>query len=104
MPRIPALAIIHSNLNWGYNPRVSFKENVDPRLRYYSANKQANELRKLIEIDCQDLLHIQELQNRTQDKGIKSRSYALGKKVWLNSKYIRTKQQKKLKKKFFEPF
>ena len=41
---------------------------------------------------------------KAYDKGIKNRNYAPGKKVWLNSKYIKTKQNKKLKNKFFQPF
>ena len=36
--------------------------------------------------------HAQKLQKRAHDKGIKPKSYALGEKVWLNSKYIKTKQ------------
>ncbi len=35
---------------------------------------------------------------------MKSRSYTLGEKVWLNSKYIETKRNKKLESKFFGPF
>ncbi len=53
---------------------------------------------------CQNLLHAQELQKRAHDKGVKSRSYAPGEKVWLNSKYIKTKRNKKLESKFFGPF
>ncbi len=34
----------------------------------------------------------------------KSRSYAPGEKVWLNSKYIETKRNQKLENKFFGPF
>ena len=37
-------------LNWSYYPKVAFKENVDLRLRSRSANKLAEELKKLIEI------------------------------------------------------
>ena len=48
--------------------------------------------------------HAQELQKQTYDKGVKSRSYALGNKVWLNSKYIKTKRNQKLEAKFFGPF
>ncbi len=91
-------------LNCGYYPRVSFEEDVDPRLRSRLANKLAEELRGLIEVCCQNLLHTQELQKRAHDKGVKSRSYALGEKVWLNSKYIKTKKNKKLESKFFGPF
>ncbi len=91
-------------VNCGYHPRVSFKEDVDPRSRSRSANELAEELRELMEVCYQNLLHAQELQKRAYDKGVKSRSYALGEKVWLNSKYINTKRNKKLKSKFFGPF
>lgn len=48
-------------LNYGYYPKVSFKEDLDPCSRSYSANKLAKELRELIEIRFQNLLHIQKL-------------------------------------------
>ncbi len=57
-----------------------------------------------MEVCYQNLLYIQELQKRAHDKGIKSRSYAPSKKVWLNSKYIKTKRNKKFESKFFGPF
>ena len=56
-------------------------------------------------IVCQENLHhAQELQKRAHDKGVKPWSYASGKKVWLNSKYIKTKRNRKLEAKFFGPF
>ncbi len=91
-------------LNCGYNPRVSFEEDVDLHLRSCSANKLVEELRELMEVCYYNLLHAQELQKRAHDKGVKSRSYTLGEKVWLNSKYIKTKRNKKLESKFFGPF
>ena len=90
--------------NCGYHPRLSFKEDVDPRLKSCLANKLTKELRELMKIYCQNLLHAQELQKRAHDKGIKSYSYASNKKVWLNSKYIKTTRNKKLKSKFFGLF
>ncbi len=48
-------------LNCGYHPRVSFEEDVDPRARSRSANELAEELRELMEVCCQNLLHAQEL-------------------------------------------
>ncbi len=48
-------------LNCGYHPRVSFEENVDSRSRSRSANKLVEELRELMEVYCQNLLHVQEL-------------------------------------------
>ncbi len=42
-------------LNCGYHPKVSFKENVDPRSRSRSANELVEELRELMEVCCQNL-------------------------------------------------
>ncbi len=52
----------------------------------------------------ENLQHVQELQKRYHNKHAKPRSYAPGKKVWLNSKYIKTKRYCKLEAKFFGPF
>ena len=57
-----------------------------------------------MEVYCQNLLHAQNLQKRAYNKRVKSRSYTLDKKVWLNSKYIKRKKNKKLENKFFGPF
>ena len=91
-------------LNYGYYPKVFFKENIDPRSRSHLVNKLAEELKELIEVCYQNLLHAQELQNRAHDKRVKSCSYVPGEKVWLNYKYIKIKQNKKLENKFFELF
>ena len=43
-------------------------------------------------IICKENLHpTQELQKQVHDKAIKSKNYVFGDKVWLNSKYIKTK-------------
>ena len=91
-------------LNCGFYSRVFVEDDVDPRSRSCSANELAKELRELIDICQQNLLHAQELQKRAYDKGIKPQSYAPGEKVWLNNKYIKTKQNQKLEAKFFGPF
>ena len=39
------------------HPRVSFKEDVDPRLGFCSNDKLAEKLKELIKIYCQNLLH-----------------------------------------------
>ncbi len=88
-------------LNCSYHPRVSFEEDVDSCLRFHSANELAEELRELIKVCCQNLLHAQKLQKKANHKRVKSHSYALDKKIWLNSKYIKTKRNKKLESKFF---
>ncbi len=68
-------------LNCGYHTRVSFEEDVDPQLRSRSTKKLAEELRELIEVCCQNLLHTQEMQKKARNKGVKSHNYAPGKKI-----------------------
>ena len=54
---------------------------------------------------CQkNLHHTQKLQKWAYDKSVKPRSYAPSDKVWLNSKYMKTKCNRKLEAKFFRPF
>ena len=91
-------------LNCGYHPKVSYKEDVDSYFRSCSINKLAKELRKLKKVYYQNLLYVQKLQKRAHVKEIKSHSYAPSKKIWLNSKYIKIKRNKKLQNKFFGPF
>ena len=52
----------------------------------------------------ENLHHAQELQKQAHNKGVKLRSYVPSDKVWLNSKYIKTKQNRKLEAKFFGLF
>ena len=42
--------------------------------------------------------------NEDYNKGVKARSFAPYNKVWLNSKYIKTKDNQRLKAKFFGLF
>ncbi len=48
-------------LNYGYHPKNTSKEDVDPRSRSRSANELDKELRELMEVCCQKLFHAQEL-------------------------------------------
>ena len=91
-------------LNYGYHPRMSYEEDVDPRSHSKSANELLAELRELMIVCQENLHHAQKLQKRAQNKGVKPQSYAPGEKVWLNSKYIKTKCKQKLEAKFFGPF
>ena len=52
----------------------------------------------------ENFCHAQEPQKQAYNKSVKPRSYIPGNKVWLNSKYIKTKQNCKLESKFFGPF
>ena len=91
-------------LNCGYHRRMLYKDDVNPCSKSKLADDLLAELRELM-IVCRENLHnAQKLQKRAYNKGVKPRSYALGDKVWLNSKYIKTKQKQKWEAKFFGPF
>ncbi len=45
-------------LNCKFHPQVLFKEDVKPRSKFCLTNKLADKLKELIEIYCQNLLHI----------------------------------------------
>ena len=91
-------------LNYGYHPRMSYKKKVDSHSKSQSADKLSVKLRELMIVCRENLYHAQELQKRAHNKGFKPRSYASDDKVWLNSKYIKTKQNRKLEAMFFGPF
>ena len=91
-------------LNCGYHPRVSYEEDLDPRSKSRTAEELSSELRELMIVCQQNLHHAQELQKRAHNKGVKPQSYASDDKVWLISKHLKTKQNRKLKAKFLGPF
>ena len=91
-------------LNCGYHPRVSYEEDLDPRSKSKTAEELSSELRNLMAVCQQNLHHAQELQKRAHNKGVKPQSYALGDKVWLSSKHLRTKRNCKLEAKFLGLF
>ena len=91
-------------LNCGYHLCFSYKENLDPRSKSRTAEELSSELQELIIVCQQNLHHTQKLQKRDHNKGVKSRSYASGEKVWLSSKYLKTKRNHMLEAKFFSPF
>ena len=91
-------------LNCGYHPCVFFEKDTNPCSQSKLADKLSAKLQDLITVCQENLYHAQELQKQAHDKGVKPRSYASGNKVWLNSKYIKTKCNWKLEAKFFGPF
>ena len=91
-------------LNYGYHPRISYKEKIDSCSKFKSADKLSVKLRELMIVCQKNFYHTQELQRRAHDKGVNLRSYALNNKIWLDSKYIKTKQNQKFKAKFFGLF
>ena len=91
-------------LNCGYHSRMSYEEDVNPCSQSKLADKLLAELGELMIVWQENLHHAQEFQTRTHNQGVKPRSYAPGEKVWINSKYIRTKRNRKLEAKFFGQF
>ena len=91
-------------LNCDYHPWISYEEDVNPCSQSKLADELSAEPGELMIVCQKNLHHAQELQKHVYNKGLKPRSYASGKKVWLNIKYIKTKQNRKLEAKFFEPF
>ena len=91
-------------LNCRYHLRVFYKEDLDPRSKSRTAEELSSKLRELMTVCQQNLHHAQELQKRAHDKGVKPQSYAPGDKVWLSSKHLKTKRNRKLEAKFLGPF
>ena len=91
-------------LNYGYHPRMSYKNDVNLCFKSKLVDKLSAELRKLIIICKKNPDYTQKLEKWAYNKSVKSKSYIFNDKVWLNSKYIKTKQNRKLKTKFFRPF
>ena len=91
-------------LNYGYHLWVFYKENINPCFKIKLANKLLAELQKLLTVCWENLYHTKELQKQAHNKGVKFKSYTLNNKVWLNSRYIKAKQNQKVKAKFFELF
>ena len=52
----------------------------------------------------QNLYHAQKLQKQAHDKELKLEIYVLGNKIWLSSKYLKTKRNCKLVAKFLDLF
>ena len=78
-------------LNCGYHPRMLYKDDVNPCSKSKLVDNLSAKLREVIIVCRENLHHAQELQKRAYIKSAKPRSYAPSNKVWLNSKYIKTK-------------
>ena len=91
-------------LNCGYHLCVFFKEDTNPCCRSKTADKLSTKLRELMTVFQKNLHLAQKLQKQAHNTGVKPKNYTPGDKVWLNSKYIKTKQNRKLEAKIFGPF
>ena len=91
-------------LNCDFNNRAFYKKKVDLYFQSKLVYELATELKELM-ATCKEILqHIEKLQKQYNDKHVKPRNYVPGNIVWLNSKYIKTKQNRKLEAKFFGSF
>ncbi len=78
-------------LNCGFHLQAFYEEDVNPYFQSKSANELVIELKELMVVCRENFQYAQELQKQYQNKYAKSRNYAPDNKVWLNSKYIKTK-------------
>ena len=92
------------NLNCGYYSRVFYEKDINSHSKSKAANELTKELRNLMTMYKKNLRYAQKLQKRAHNKRTKPKSYAFGEKIWLNSKYIKTKRNRKLGAKFFGRF
>lgn len=89
---------------YGYHSKICYKQDINPRFILWSADKVATALHKPISVYRDNFQYVQEFEKRFHNQHIQLQSYTLGQKVWLNAKYIQTKQKRKLEAKVFEPF
>ena len=87
-----------------YSPRMSFEKTWNKKAKSKSAKKHAEHLAELLRILKDNLLATQTQQTMYKDEHTKPMSYKIEDYVNLNDKNIKTKRNKKLKWKFFEPF
>lgn len=83
---------ISFKLNYGYYSYISFMDKIDYCLKFCLAHKLTKEMKNLILIYQLNLLYTQKIQKKALDKDVKTCNYALGKKILLNGKNIKLKQ------------
>ena len=93
-------------LNYRYHSHVSYEEEEIFNLcsKSKTTEKLSSKLRELMIVCQQNLYHAQELQKQAHNKSVKPWNYAPGNKVWLSSKHLKTKRNRKLKAKFLGLF
>ena len=88
----------------GYHPYITYEKHINPYFRSKTGTELSTKLQELMTTYRENLYHTQKLQKQAHNKAVKPRSYAPGNKVWLNSKYIKIKWDRKLEAKFFRLF
>ena len=67
-----SISHIPFELNYSYHSRISFEDKCNTYFRSSSAKRQVVELRELMNICCQNVLHAQDIQKQAYDKRVKS--------------------------------
>ena len=91
-------------LNYKYYFYVSYEKDFNSCSKSKTVKKLSFELRELISVYQQNLHYAQKYLKQAHNKSVKSRSYASGDKVWLNSKHLKIKQNCILEAKFLDLF
>ena len=91
-------------LNCSFHLQLFFEDTVDPCSRSCSVNKIAKGAKGTGRYLSIKPTPCPKTPKRAHDKGVKPWGYTTEEKVWLNSKYIKTKQNQKLKAKLFDFF
>ena len=92
-------------LNCRYHPRVVFKKNISLCSQSKTADKLSTTLQKLITVCQKTSIMLKSFKSKFIIKTLSPGAiYVSGDKIWLNNKYIKTKQNQKLEAKFFRPF
>ena len=91
-------------VNLNFSSRISFEEFFDSRIKSVLVKQHAVHLSKLIEMFQKILNHVQIRQKKYANVRMKFMKYVIDDHVWLRSKNIRTKRNRKLEWKQFESF
>lgn len=90
--------------NCRYHPLIFFWEDIYFSSRPKVAIMLTEDLTNIVVVYQKKLANAQKLQKWTSNKATKPRSYVLGEKVWLNSKYIKIICHQQLKATIFRSF
>ena len=88
----------------GYHPRMSYKDNCDPRSKPRTIDENSVILRDLMKPLKVNLTESQELQAFHHNNHIMEHTYRPGDSVWSSGKHIKTKRNLKLEHKYLGLF
>lgn len=95
------IGFIFFKLNYCYYFWMLYKTNNNFHYLFKTADKLLVNLEELIIICKKNLNYVEKYVN---NKSVKPKNYDYNKKIWLNNKYIKIKQNWKLDTQFFETF